>query len=87
MDVEALAECLEGYSCADIRLVCKDASMMFMRKWICDKSPEEILKFKEKGQLNAIVTMEDFHKALDKSTPSVRSVERYEKWAAEFGCL
>jgi len=87
VDLEALAECTEGYSCADIRLVCKDASMMFMRKWIRDKSPDEILKCKDEGYLNAIVTMEDFHKALDKSTPSVRGVDRYKQWAATYGCL
>lgn len=87
VDLEALAECTEGYSCADIRLICKDASMMFMRKWIGDKSPDEILKCKDKGHLNAVVTMEDFHKALDKSTPSVRGVDRYKRWAASNGCL
>lgn len=85
--MDALATRMDGYSGADIRLVCKDASMMYMRKWIEDKSPEEIIKHKAHVQLHAAVTMDDFNSALDKSSPSVKNVVMYEQWAAEYGCL
>ena len=85
MNLEAIAKRLDGYSGADLRLVCKDASMMYMRKWMEGKSPEEMIKFRESGASNAIVTMEDFCKAIEKSSPSVKNVERYEKWAIEYG--
>ena len=87
VNIEAIAERLDGYSGADLRLVCKDASMMFVRKWMEGKSPEEMIKFRESGASNAIVTMEDFCKATEKSNPSVRNAERYEKWATEFGSI
>ena len=80
-------DALEGYSGADIRLVCKDASLMFMRECLKEKSPEEVVQSKERGELNAVVTMNDFRKALNKVSPSVRNVDRFEKWAADFGSL
>lgn len=75
---------MDGYSGADVRLVCKDASMMYMRTWISNKSPEEILETKDNAPLDAVVTMDDFQKALKNSNPSVRKTEDYEQWAKEF---
>eukprot|EP00210_Caulerpa_lentillifera_P004613 g4399.t1 len=84
LDFDILATCMEGYSGADIRTVCKDASMMFMRTWIADKSPEEILQNKDISSLDSVVTMEDFRKALDNFNPSSRRIENYEQWAKEY---
>lgn len=75
---------MDGYSGADVRLVCKDAAMMCMRNWISNKTPEEILKTKDNAPLDAVVTMEDFKRALKNSNPSVRQTEDYEQWANEF---
>lgn len=77
---------LEGYSGADIRLICRDASLMPMRRLIANKTPEEIKDLRNKGHLEVELEMEDFTKALAHIQPSVcsKDVQRFEKWSAEF---
>ncbi|XP_072018917.1 katanin p60 ATPase-containing subunit A1-like [Amphiura filiformis] len=87
-DLAAIAAKLEGYSGADITNVCRDASMMAMRRRIAGLRPEEIRKI-PKDELNQPTTMLDFEEAVKKVSKSVgkEDLEKYEKWMTEFGSV
>lgn len=86
VNLELIAEKLEGYSGADITTVCRDAAMMDMRRRIEGLSIEEITAL-PKDQLNFPCKMDDFLETLTKVSPSVSKgdLEKYEKWMQEFG--
>ncbi|GAA6099364.1 katanin p60 ATPase-containing subunit A1 [Tachysurus ichikawai] len=86
VDMEKIAEQMEGYSGADITIVCRDASLMAMRRRIEDLTPEEIRNI-SRDEMHMPTTMEDFATALKKVSKSVSAVDlqKYEKWMAEFG--
>ncbi|XP_030648916.1 katanin p60 ATPase-containing subunit A-like 1 [Chanos chanos] len=88
VDLALIAEKIEGYSGADITNVCRDASMMAMRRRIQGLSPEEIRAL-SKDELQMPVTMEDFELALKKISKSVSAadLEKYESWMTEFGSV
>ena len=77
---------LGGYSGADITNVCRDASMMSMRRKIAGLKPSEI-KNLDKTELDLPVTRQDFMDAISKCNKSVskEDLEKYEKWMVEFG--
>ena len=77
---------LGGYSGADITNVCRDASMMSMRRKIAGLKPREIRQL-DKKDLDLPVTKQDFAEALVKCNKSVskEDLEKYEKWMEEFG--
>ncbi|XP_076872532.1 katanin p60 ATPase-containing subunit A1 [Brachyhypopomus gauderio] len=86
VDVDKIAEQMEGYSGADITNVCRDASLMAMRRRIEGLTPEEIRNI-SRDEMHMPTTMEDFQTALKKVSKSVSAadLEKYEKWIAEFG--
>ncbi|XP_053859427.1 katanin p60 ATPase-containing subunit A-like 1 isoform X1 [Vidua macroura] len=86
ISLEEIAEKIEGYSGADITNVCRDASLMAMRRRINGLTPEEIRAL-SKEELQMPVTKGDFELALKKISKSVSAadLEKYEKWMAEFG--
>ncbi|XP_068382917.1 katanin p60 ATPase-containing subunit A-like 1 isoform X3 [Eschrichtius robustus] len=86
IQLEDIAEKIEGYSGADITNVCRDASLMAMRRRINGLSPEEIRAL-SKEELQMPVTKGDFELALKKIAKSVSAadLEKYEKWMVEFG--
>ncbi|KAG9491916.1 hypothetical protein GDO78_000423, partial [Eleutherodactylus coqui] len=86
VNLEVIAEKIEGYSGADITNVCRDASMMAMRRRIQGLTPEQIRAL-SKDELQMPVTMADFDLALKKVSKSVSAsdLEKYEKWMGEFG--
>ncbi|KAK9538074.1 hypothetical protein VZT92_005632 [Zoarces viviparus] len=88
VDLHLIAEKIEGYSGADITNVCRDASMMAMRRQIQGLSPEEIRAL-SKDELQMPVTMKDFTLTLTKISKSVSAadLEKYESWMAEFGSV
>lgn len=77
---------MDGYSGADITNVCRDASMMAMRRRIQGLTPEEIRNL-PKEELNTPISMADFSLSLSKVSKSVSiaDIEKHEKWMAEFG--
>ncbi|CAJ0952723.1 unnamed protein product, partial [Ranitomeya imitator] len=70
VNLEVIAEKIEGYSGADITNVCRDASMMAMRRRIQGLTPEQIRAL-SKDELQMPVTMTDFDLALKKISKSV----------------
>ncbi|XP_037304500.1 katanin p60 ATPase-containing subunit A1 isoform X1 [Pungitius pungitius] len=86
VDLDKIAEKLEGYSGADITNVCRDASLMAMRRRIEGLTPEEIRNI-SRDEMHMPTTMEDFESALRKVSKSVSAtdLEKYEKWIDEFG--
>nr|VZI10658.1 unnamed protein product [Spirometra erinaceieuropaei] len=85
---EKIAEQLDGYSGADITNVCRDASMMSMRRAIEGLSVEEI-KGLNTSDLNLPTRMVDFEEAISRVSKSVSmsDIEKYEKWMQEFGAM
>uniref|UniRef100_A0A3Q3WVV4 Katanin p60 ATPase-containing subunit A1 n=1 Tax=Mola mola TaxID=94237 RepID=A0A3Q3WVV4_MOLML len=80
VDLDKIAEQLEGYSGADITNVCRDASLMAMRRRIEGLTPEEIRNI-SRDEMHMPTTMEDFESALKKVSKSVSAadLEKYEK--------
>ncbi|XP_042206780.1 katanin p60 ATPase-containing subunit A-like 1 isoform X2 [Homarus americanus] len=86
VDLTQIAMMLSGYSGADITNVCRDASMMSMRRKIAGLKPDEIRAL-PKEELDLPVTQQDFHEAIQKCNKSVSldDLEKYENWMREFG--
>ncbi|XP_014612395.1 PREDICTED: katanin p60 ATPase-containing subunit A-like 1 [Polistes canadensis] len=81
-----IAKKLEGYSGADITNVCRDASMMSMRKKIAGLKPDQIRQL-PKEELDLPVSATDFDEAVERCNKSVsqEDLEKYERWMSEFG--
>ena len=86
MDFDALARTLDGHSCADITNICRDASMMTMRRKIKGLTPEQIKNLK-KEEMEMAISKADFDDAVRKVNKSVskEDVERHERWNQDFG--
>lgn len=86
VDLTKIAKQLDGYSGADITNVCRDASMMSMRRKIAGLKPEQIKQL-AKEELDLPVSAQDFRDALGKCNKSVSKgdLQKYESWMAEFG--
>ncbi|EDO47200.1 predicted protein [Nematostella vectensis] len=84
--LEEVANKMDGYSGADITNVCRDASMMAMRRRIKGLTPEEIRNL-PKEELDLPVNQEDFDMALKKVSKSVSDadIKKYVDWMTEFG--
>ncbi|XP_077291068.1 katanin p60 ATPase-containing subunit A-like 1 [Arctopsyche grandis] len=86
LDLNSLAEKLQGYTGSDISNVCRDASMMAMRRKITGKTSEQIKRIR-KEEIDLPVTLIDFQDAMTKckKTVSANDVARYEGWMEDFG--
>lgn len=86
VDLSDIAKKLQGYSGADITNVCRDASMMSMRRKIAGLKPDQIRQL-PKEELDLPVSADDFLEAIDRCNKSVsqEDLEKYEKWMSEFG--
>ncbi|KAL5273729.1 KATNA1 family protein [Megaselia abdita] len=86
VDLKSIAKQLEGYSGADITNVCRDASMMSMRRKIAGLRPEQIRQLATE-EVDLPVSTQDFSEAVKKCNKSVskQDLEKYEKWMQEFG--
>ena len=96
VDLDELAERASGYSGADVANVCRDASMMSVRRimeaarkqGLGKEQMQAMLKAqKQAGALNTAVSRADFIMALSKVNRSVSDNDllRYSDWMAEFG--
>nr|KAG5691954.1 hypothetical protein BaRGS_000663 [Batillaria attramentaria] len=86
VNLNEVADKLQGYSGADITNVCRDAAMMPFRRRVSGLGPEEVQKI-PKDELLRPVTLDDFLDAIRKVNKSVSSydVERQQTWMEEFG--
>lgn len=86
LSFDELAARTKGYSGADITLVCRDASMMSMRRAIKGLSPMEIKNLK-KEEIDSPITLDDFNTAISRVSSSVgkQDLEKYAQWMDEFG--
>lgn len=86
VNLTEIAEKLEGFSGADITNVCRDASMMSMRRKIYGLKPDQIKQL-PKEELDLPVTRRDFEEALTKNNKSVskEDLDKYVKWMNEYG--
>ena len=84
----ALARYTEGYSGADIHLVCREAAMMPMRALLTRYSPGQISSMKASQDLDIPpVTWNDFEEAIRNTKPSVSAayLNRYNEWDMKYG--
>lgn len=86
VDIEQLSNDCSGYSGADITNVCRDASMMSMRRAIRGLTAEQIRQLK-KDEVDTPITMADFQEALKRVQSSVgkNDLSKYDQWMKEFG--
>jgi len=86
VNLDNLADLMEGYSAADITMICRDASMMAMRSVVNGLSPDSI-KSLRKEDIDAPVQKKDFLNALTKIKSSVSSgdIQKYIEWTESFG--
>jgi katanin p60 ATPase-containing subunit A1 len=86
VDLEEIQQKCAGYSGADLTNVCRDASMMSMRKCIAGKSIEEI-KSLSTEDMDKPVTRADFLEAISNVASSVNAdqIAMQENWKTEFG--
>ncbi|XP_016953935.1 katanin p60 ATPase-containing subunit A1 isoform X4 [Drosophila biarmipes] len=77
---------LQGYSGSDISNVCRDASMMAMRRLICGRTPDQIKQIRRE-EVDQPITLQDFQDARQRTKKSVSAddVARFEKWMEEYG--
>lgn len=94
VDLDQLAQKAGGYSGADVANVCRDASMMSVRRIMeaarkqgMGRDEMQAMLKEQKEALQSAVTMDDFLLALSKVNRSVSDHDllRYSEWMAEFG--
>jgi katanin p60 ATPase-containing subunit A1 len=94
VDFDTLAEKSAGYSGADVANVCRDASMMSVRRIMeqarkqgLGREQMQAMLKEQKQALNTAVSKADFLMALSKVNRSVSDQDllRYSDWMAEFG--
>lgn len=83
---DELAELTEGYSGADINGICRDASLMSMRRRIENLSVDQI-KGLGAEHIETPITRDEFLTAISRVKPSVgkQDLKRFEEWMNEFG--
>lgn len=86
VDLASVSRKLKGYSGADITNVCRDASMMSMRRKIAGLKPEQIRQLATE-EVDLPVSTQDFSEAISKCNKSVskQDLEKYDCWMREFG--
>jgi len=88
IDIGRLCAITEGYSGADVHIVCREAAMQPMRKLLLQVQPQEIAMMRANGQFQVpMVEMQDFVHALQNTKPSVGAdtIGRYATWMATYG--
>lgn len=93
INFDILVNGTQGYSGADIFMVCREAAMFPMRRKMLEiqlqggLNPEAIQKLKQ--DINIPITMQDLEEALKNVGRSVSNddMEAFDKWKGEFGSV
>lgn len=89
VQLERIAELLEGYSGSDITNICRDAAMGPMRECL-----QKVTSYNLEARRRALdnkpdltIRMQHFEMSIEKTMPSVSqaTVKRYQEWMEEFG--
>ena len=87
INLEKLAMATEGYSASDIKDICQATQLQIIDEFFenTDLQKKEI----DKGGQPRDITIKDFEVVIARRRPSVNNemLERYSKWAMEFGAL
>ncbi|KAE9535578.1 hypothetical protein AGLY_007479 [Aphis glycines] len=80
IDSDSLAQETNGYSGADIRLVCKETAMQAMR------SIFQVLEKKADNKINFTITTKDVNNAISKTKPSTSEADnnKYKIWQSQY---
>ncbi|CAF0995844.1 unnamed protein product [Rotaria sordida] len=91
VDLDIIANKLNGYSGSDITSVCRDAAMMQMRRATENLSMTQIQEQAQvlKEKLQSPTIMKDFEDAISKISSSVSKemLEKYDQWMKDFGSV
>ena len=99
INLDNIAKLTDGYSGADITSLCRDASMMSMRRLMEDQEMRQLIQEKGLSELRQMPDLKeklelpttnlDFTTALQRCSKSVSSEDlvKYEKWMEEFGSV
>lgn len=84
-----LAKATDGYSGADIKMVCRDAALQPMRAAIAGLSIDAIRELKASGKLEGKLSRATFVSSIERIAPSVGAAdaEKHKRFAAEFGSV
>lgn len=94
--LDEIADKCEGYSGADISNVCRDASMMSVRRLMerarkegMNREQFQALVKEKKDELDGAVSQQDLLLALSKVSKSVgeSDLQRYQSWMNEYGSI
>jgi katanin p60 ATPase-containing subunit A1 len=88
INMEELATATEGFSGADVMVVCREASMAPVRRFMEGQTPQSIQALREAGSLQCpAIELQDLIDALSCTRPSVDQADlgRYQAWHQEFG--
>jgi katanin p60 ATPase-containing subunit A1 len=88
VNMERLCDLTEGYSGADVHIVCREAAMMPMRKLLQVVDSSQIQALRKSGQLKVqAVDMADFEQAISNTKPSVGpdTIGKYATWMSTYG--
>ena len=85
-DLNKWAQNLDGYSCADITNLCRDAAQAVFERQLDSIDPDEWANMNA-DDAKVIITDDDFQKAvsLRKSSVDPDSLKKYEEWRATKG--
>lgn len=86
VNLEALAERLEGYSSADITLVCRDAAFMGLRNYL-HRFPQVAIKDIPDRELEQPISRADFEEAIKNCPKTVRpeAADKFTDWIRMYG--
>ena len=81
-DMQQIIKITDGYSCADMQAMIREAAMMPVR----ELSPEELMKIEDKSKIRDL-TVDDFSKAASNQPPSVsaKTIKEFDDWIKEKG--
>lgn len=86
VNLDDIARRTEGYSGADLHILCRDACMAPMRRLNAKHTPQEIMELKANGRLDLGVSARDLEGAVKSTAPSVApaTLQDYVKWNKDF---